>query len=269
MEPTPDLGLGDTSLHRYLDGEFWSLKDELRRAVGSSSLFQQRYDLSLDEMRALTNQRVKFVLPLLKHMLEYEEEKRKNFISRSLVLGEELCMVDPAMCVKEQKFTGMFAMTEKGHGSNVRGIQTEATFDLDNQEFVINTPCEDAQKMYIGNAMYGNYAAVFAQLIIQGKSQGPHCFIVPIRDENGNLYPGVTAIDMMHKEGLNGVDNGILIFDKVRIPRENLLDKFGSVAPDGQYHSPIQSKSARFNAMLATLTPSRLAVTFKAMGTMK
>ncbi|ERE69860.1 acyl-coenzyme A oxidase-like protein [Cricetulus griseus] len=188
-----------------------------------------------------------------------QEEKRKNFISRSLVLGEVLCMVDMATCLKcgvisllfggaihnlgspehvtkwfqqlkEQKYTGMFAMTEKGHGSNVRGIQTEATFDLDNQEFVINTPCEDAQKMYIGNAMHGNYAAVFAQLIIEGKSQGPHCFIVPIRDENENLYPGVTAIDMMHKEGLNGVDNGILIFDKVRIPRENLLDRLLSAS---------------------------------------
>lgn len=300
MEPTPDLGLGDSSLHRYLDGEFWSFKNELRRALGSSSLFQPRYDLSLDEMRTLTNQRVKFVLslPLLKHVLQEQEEKRKNFVSRSLALGEVLCMVDVATCVKcgiiyllfggainnlgspehvtkwfqqlkEQGYTGMFAMTEKGHGSNVRGIQTEATFDLDKQEFVIDTPREDAQKMYIGNAMYGNYAAVFAQLIIEGRSQGPHCFIVPIRDENGNLYPGVTAIDMMHKEGMNGVDNGILIFDKVRIPRENLLDKFGSVAPDGQYHSPIQSKSARFNAMLATLTPSRLAVAFKAMGSMK
>ncbi|GAB1286871.1 Acyl-coenzyme A oxidase-like protein [Apodemus speciosus] len=214
------------------------------------------YDLSLDEMRALTNQRVKFVLslPLMKHVLQDQEEKRKNFLSQSLVLGEVLCMVDVAMSIKcgilfllfggavsnlgspehvtkwfqslkEQKYTGMFAMTEKGHGSNVRGIQTQATFDRDNQEFVIDTPCENAQKMYIGNAMHGNYAAVFAQLIIEGKSQGPHCFIVPIRDESGNLYPGVTAIDMMHKEGMNGVDNGILIFDKVRIPREYLLDK--------------------------------------------
>ncbi|XP_021048437.1 acyl-coenzyme A oxidase-like protein [Mus pahari] len=226
------------------------------------------------------------------------EEKRKNFISQILNLGEVLCTVDVAMSIKcgillllfggalsnlgspehvtkwfrplkEQKYTGMFAMTEKGHGSNVRGIQTEATFDRDNQEFVIDMPCENAHKMYIGNAMHGNYAAVFAQLIIEGKSQGPHCFIVPIRDENGNLYPGVTAIDMMHKEGMNGVDNGILIFDKVRIPRENLLDKFGSVAPDGQYHSPIQSKSSRFNAMMITLTPSRLGVTFQAMGAMK
>ncbi|XP_063450603.1 acyl-coenzyme A oxidase-like protein isoform X3 [Pan paniscus] len=298
--PAPDLGLGDSSLHRYLDGDFWSLKNELRRLLGGCPLFRQRYDLSLGEMRALTVQRVKFAmgLPLLKRAVQDLAEKTKNFVSRSLVIGEVLSMADMATGVKcgiiywlfggairnlgspehvtkwfqplqEQKYTGMFAMTERGHGSNVRGIQTEATFDLSAQEFVIDTPCENAEKMYIGNAMYGNYAAVFAQLIIDGRSQGPHCFIVPVRDENGSLYPGVTAIDMMYKEGLHGVDNGILIFDKVRIPRENLLDKFGSVAPDGQYHSPIRNKSARFNAMLAALTPSRLAVAFQAMGTMK
>ncbi|XP_070091244.1 acyl-coenzyme A oxidase-like protein isoform X4 [Equus przewalskii] len=300
MEPGSDLGLGDSPLHRYLDGEFWSLKNELRRVLGGCPLFRHRYDLSLDEMRALTFQRVTFTmgLPLLKRAIQEQAEKTKNFISRSLVIGEVLSTADMATGVKcgiiywlfggairnlgspghvtkwlqplqEQKYSGMFAMTERGHGSNVRGIQTEATFDLSAQEFVINTPCENAEKMYIGNAMYGNYAAVFAQLIINGRSQGPHCFIVPVRDEDGNLYPGVTAIDMMYKEGLHGVDNGILIFDKVRIPRENLLDKFGSVTPEGQYHSRIKNKSARFNAMLAALTPSRLAVTFQAMGAMK
>ncbi|XP_064227882.1 uncharacterized protein LOC135273007 [Aotus nancymaae] len=228
----------------------------------------------------------------------FQAEKTKNFVSRSLVIGDILSMADMATGVKcgiiywlfggairnlgspehvtkwfqplqEQKYTGMFATTKRGHGSNVRGIQTEATFDLSAQEFVIDTPCEDAEKMYIGNAMYGNYAAVFAQLIIDGRSQGPHCFIVPVWDENGRLYPGVTAIDMTYKEGLHGVDNGILIFHKVRIPGENLLDKFGSVAPDGQYHSPIRNKSARFNVMLAALTPSRLAVAFQAPGVMK
>ncbi|XP_045406049.1 acyl-coenzyme A oxidase-like protein isoform X3 [Lemur catta] len=300
MEPAPDLGLGDSSLHRYLDGEFWSLKNELSRLLGGCPLFRYRYDLSLDEMRALTIQRVNFAmgLPLIKRAVQEQAEKTKNFVSRSLVIGEVLSIADMATGVKcgiiywlfggavrtlgspghvtkwfqslqEQKYTAMFAMTERGHGSNVRGIQTEATFDLSAQEFVIDTPCENAEKIYIGNAMHGNYAAVFAQLIINGRSQGPHCFIVPVRDENGNLYPGVTAIDMMYKEGLQGVDNGILIFDKVRIPRENLLDKFGSVAPDGQYHSPIKNKSARFNAMLAALTPSRLALTFQAMGAMK
>ncbi|XP_012583101.1 PREDICTED: acyl-coenzyme A oxidase-like protein isoform X1 [Condylura cristata] len=300
MESAPALGLGDTPLHRYLDGDFWSLKNELRRLLGGCPLFRHRYDLNLDEMRALTFQRVKFTmgLPLLKRAVQEQAEKTEHFVSRSLAIGEVLSTADMATGVKcgiiywlfggavsnlgspghitkwlqplqEQKFTGMFAMTERGHGSNVRGIQTEATFDLSAQEFVIDTPCANAEKMYIGNAMHGNYAAVFAQLITNGRSQGPHCFIVPVRDENGNLYPGVTAIDMMHKEGLHGVDNGILIFDKVRIPRENLLDKFGSVAPDGQYHSPIKNKSARFNAMLASLTPTRLAVTFQALGAMK
>ncbi|XP_029793691.1 acyl-coenzyme A oxidase-like protein isoform X3 [Suricata suricatta] len=300
MEPAPDLGLGDSSLHRYLDGEFWSLKNELRRLLGGSPLFRHRFDLNLDEMRALTFQRVQFImgLPLLKRAIQEQAEKTKNFVSRSLVIGEVLSMADMATAVKcgiiywlfggavrnlgspghvtkwlqplqEQKYTGMFAMTERGHGSNVRGVQTQATFDPSAQEFVIDTPCENAEKMYIGNAMYGNYAAVFAQLITKGRSQGPHCFIVPVRDANGSLYPGVTAIDMMYKEGLHGVDNGILIFHKVRIPRENLLDKFGSVAPDGRYHSPIKNKSARFNVMLAALTPSRLAVTFQALGAMK
>ncbi|XP_073867347.1 acyl-coenzyme A oxidase-like protein isoform X1 [Macaca fascicularis] len=127
----------------------------------------------------------------------------------------------------------MFAMTERGHRSNVRGIQTEATVDLSAQEFVIDTPCENAEKMYIGNAMYRNYAAVFAQLIVDGRSQGPHCFIVLVWDENGSLYPGVTAIDRrMYKEGLHGVDNGMVMFDKVRIPRENPLDKYAGALVD-------------------------------------
>jgi hypothetical protein len=43
MELAPDLGLGDSSLHRYLDGEFWSLKNELRELLGSCPLFRHRY----------------------------------------------------------------------------------------------------------------------------------------------------------------------------------------------------------------------------------
>ncbi|XP_046924916.1 acyl-coenzyme A oxidase-like protein [Lynx rufus] len=224
-------------------------------------------------------------LPLLKRAIQEQAENTKNFVSRSLAIGEVLYMADMATGVKRgiiywlfggtvrnlgslgrvtkwlqplqgQKYTGMFAVTERGHRSDVRGIQTQATFDLSAQEFVIDTPCENAEKMFVGNAMHGNYAAVFAQLIINGRSQGPHCCIVPVRDENGPLYPGVTAVDMMYEEGLRGVDNGILIFHEVRIPRENLLDKFGSVAPDGRSRSPIKNKSARFNGMLATLTPS-------------
>ncbi|XP_063774157.1 acyl-coenzyme A oxidase-like protein isoform X1 [Pseudophryne corroboree] len=295
-----DLGIGHGSMSRFLDGDFWGMKNELRRQIAGSPLFQQRYDLNLDEIRDLTFERVKFAMSLPQVQRAFQEmiDKKKNFVNKSLIMGEVLCTADMTtgvkcgvMCwlfggavmnlgspehiqkwfvpLKNQEFTGMFAMTERGHGSNVRGILTEAVFDPVSQEFIINTPCENAEKMYIGNAMKGNYAALFAQLIINGKSQGPHCFIVPIRDRNGNTYPGVGAVDMMYKEGLHGVDNGILSFSQVRIPRENLLDKFGSVSPDGKYSSPIENKSARFNAMLAALTPTRLALTFQALGAMK
>lgn len=41
------------------------------------------------------------------------------------------------------------------------------------------------------------------------------------------------------------------------------------MAPDGQCHSPIKDKNARFSAILAALKPSRLAMTFQAVGTMQ
>ena len=47
-----------------------------------------------------------------------------------------------------------------------------------------------------------------------------HCLLVPIRDEDGNDLPGVTTSDCHYKGGLPGVDNGRIMFDHVRVPRE-------------------------------------------------
>lgn len=38
------------------------------------------------------------------------------------------------------KIIGSYAQTELGHGSNVRGLQTTATYDKETQEFILNTP---------------------------------------------------------------------------------------------------------------------------------
>jgi acyl-CoA oxidase len=154
-----------------------------------------------------------------------------------------------------------FGMTETGHGSDVQSLETTATYDPATEEFVINSPTPTSRKDYIGGAAEtARVSAVFAQLITAGETHGVHCFVVPIRDEDGNDLPGVTTSDCLYKGGLPGVDNGRIVFEHVRIPRENLLNKYADVAPDGTYSSPIESPNRRFFTMLGTLIRGRVTV---------
>jgi acyl-CoA oxidase len=156
---------------------------------------------------------------------------------------------------------GAFAMTETGHGSDVAAIATTATFDVGSQEFVIDTPFRGAWKDYLGNAaIHGTAAVLFAQLITEGINHGVHAFYVPLRDAEGRFLPGVGGEDDGLKGGLNGIDNGRLHFTGVRIPRENLLNRYGDVDVDGTYSSPIQSPGRRFFTMLGTLVQGRVSL---------
>ena len=159
------------------------------------------------------------------------------------------------------KLPGCFAMTETGHGSNVRGIETTATYYHKTRTFVINTPNEAAQKEYIGNAAcHGRMATVFAKMIVEGKDYGVSAFLVPIRDESGNVLSGVAIRDCGKKMGLNGVDNGVITFSDVTIPYDNLLDRFASVTAEGRFDSPITSDNRRFFTMLGTLVGGRIGI---------
>ncbi len=174
---------------------------------------------------------------------------------------------------------GCYAMTELGHGSNVRDLRTTATYDPARREFVIATPDDDARKEYIGNAAeHGRVATVFARLRVPARREDPHpaanggfrpggiddhgvhALLVPIRDASGASLPGVTIEDCGPKEGLNGVDNGRIWFDDVRVPRDALLDRFAQVSADGVYHSPIPSPGRRFFTMLGTLVSGRISI---------
>lgn len=155
---------------------------------------------------------------------------------------------------------GCFAMTETRHGSNVRGIRTTATYDHDKRELVIHTPGEDDNKEYIGNALHASMATVFAQLIVKGKNEGVHAVLVPVRNGKGKVLPGVRIEDNGYKLGLNGVDNGKIWFNQVRVPVENLLNRYGSITSGGDYKSPITNPNKRFFTMLGTLVGGRICV---------
>ncbi|MEJ2861050.1 acyl-CoA dehydrogenase family protein [Actinomycetospora flava] len=169
--------------------------------------------------------------------------------------------------VMDLSLPGCFAMTETGHGSDVQSVHTTATYDASSGEFVIDTPTESARKDYIGNAARdGRMAAVFVQLYSGGERHGVHAVLVPLRNDEGEVLPGVEILDDGHKEGLNGVDNGRLSFHGVRVPRENLLDRYGTVAPDGTYSSSIESENRRFFTMLGALVRGRVSVSGSAVG---
>jgi len=164
------------------------------------------------------------------------------------------------------KLLGCFAMTETGHGSNVRGIKTTATYEKESDSIVIHTPGKNDNKEYIGNALHSKMATVFAQLIVNGKNEGVHAILVPLRNENHKELKGITVEDNGYKLGLNGVDNGKIWFNNVKVPRQNLLDKYGEIRDDGTYFSSIKNPNKRFFTMLGTLVGGRICVARGALG---
>ena len=90
--------------------------------------------------------------------------------------------------VEDLSVIGCFALTELGFGNNAIEMQTVATYEHKTREFVINSPTIFSQKYWITNgALHSNYAVVFAQLVIDGKNEGIHTFLVKIREPNGTL----------------------------------------------------------------------------------
>ena len=286
-EPRLDVALVD----RMLRGSYPEARLEARQ-VAKDPRFHKVDGLSLDEQRerALEQMRVQaeqgFQLRAFPKSLGGHEDAGGN-----IAAFEELVTADPSLQIKggvqwglfsaailhlgtaehharllpdaiSLKVPGAFAMTETGHGSDVASVGTTATYDPDTEEFVINTPFRGAWKDYLGNAAkHATAATVFAQLITKGVNHGVHCFYVPIRDpETGEFLPGIGGEDDGHKGGLNGVDNGRLHFDNVRVPRANLLNRYGDVAADGTYSSPIASPGRRFFTMLGTLVQGRVSL---------
>ncbi len=91
-----------------------------------------------------------------------------------------------------------YCQTELGHGSNVRGLETTATFDGDTRKWIINNPTLTSIKWWPGGlGKAATHAILMVRVIVKGKSCGIAPFFVQLRDMRTHaLLPGITAGDM-------------------------------------------------------------------------
>ncbi|KAG0318713.1 acyl-Coenzyme A oxidase [Dissophora globulifera] len=149
--------------------------------------------------------------------------------------------------IDKWRVIGCFAMTELGHSSNLRGLETTSTYDRATNEWVIQSPTLTSTKWWI---------VAICQTIIDGENQGINWFIVPLRSpKTGKLLPGVTCGDIGHKHSRQGLDNGWIQFTSVRIPRDNMLMRWASMSSDGKF-TPSPNPALSY----ATLIPERFTI---------
>ena len=141
-------------------------------------------------------------------------------------------------------------------------LETTAHFDPETNEFIIHSPTETSRKFWIGNlGKTCSMAVIFANLITERVKQGVHGFLVQVRDPVTHTpLPGVDIGDCGDKIGLQGVDNGWVKFNKYRVPKSALLNRFADVTSDGVYFSVVSSKTKRFAFQIGSLSGGRIAI---------
>jgi acyl-CoA oxidase len=168
------------------------------------------------------------------------------FVPTILNMSDDAQLAEWAPKVLNYEWIGCYAQTEIAHGSNVRGLLTTATYVGDSDEFEIHTPSLAATKWWVGAlGVISTHCVLYARLVIDGHDHGIHNFLVPIRCvESHRPLPGVTVGDIGPKMSTNHNDNGFLRFDRVRIPRANMLMKYARVDARGLYSRPGPAKGA-------------------------
>src|SRR5215208_1223468 len=265
-EATPD----PAALCRFLDGEHHGTKEEVRQRLADFGVSPPGEQLPREEYRA---QVMEWMLRLAETgqpaMLFPESAGGQGDPGAAISAFEMLGHGDLSLLVKCGVQFGLFggAVQHLGNEEHHRKYLADVASAKLLGCFAMT---ESARKDYIGNAARdGHMAVVFAQLEVGGDEHGVHALLVPIRDQDGNVLDGVTIEDDGDKLGLQGVDNGRISFDRVRVPRENLLDRYATVGSDGLYGSPIENVNRRFFTTIGTLIQGRVSVSGAALSATK
>jgi acyl-CoA oxidase len=160
---------------------------------------------------------------------------------------------------------GCFALTEKRAGvSSGLVVSTIAEYDQGTNSFLLNSPDVGAQKNWISQGLVADKTVVTADLRIQGKSYGPHAFVMNLR-EGGRLVPGVEVFDMGLKTVGNDLDNAAIAFRNVVLPKSALLSRFADIdEATGEYTQKVKGLPV-FHMIGQRLFTGRVAVAQAAM----
>jgi acyl-CoA oxidase len=151
------------------------------------------------------------------------------------------------------RFLGAYAQTELGHGSNIRALETTATFDHATDEFVVHSPTLTSMKWWPTGIYACTHGVVMAQLIIDGVNSGFHGFFMQLRDDEGRCMPGVEVGEIGPKFDQQHNYIGYARFNQVRIPRFNLFAKNQQVTRDGKYiAAPPRLSKFKYISMMST-----------------
>lgn len=243
----------------------YELSDRISRLVASDPAFRKDYRTTLSRKELFRNTLRKAAYAWKRiielRLSEEEASKLRFYVDEPAFTDLHWGMFVPAIkgqgtdeqqkkwlpLAYKMQIIGCYAQTELGHGSNVQGLETTATFDPQSDEFIIHSPTLTSSKWWPGGlGKISTHAVVYARLITDGQDHGVHGFIVQLRSlDNHSPLPGITVGDIGMKFGngaYNTMDNGVLRFDHVRIPRDQMLMRVSQVTREGKY---MQSKVPR------------------------
>ncbi|MGJ5890339.1 acyl-CoA oxidase [Streptomyces sp. V2] len=163
--------------------------------------------------------------------------------------------------------TGTFLCTEEAHGNDAPALETTATYDVEADEFVLNTPHDGAAKFMPNTSPAGGpkTAVVAARLLTNGRDEGVFLFLTPLTDESGPL-PGITITPLPERIG-SPVDHCVTTFTDVRLPRTALIQgPHGRLQRDGTVKSLLGSPRKRFLTAIDRVTTGKLCMSASTVG---